>query len=550
MTTFAIRDAGDSALLLEFEPVISPSVNAMARGVAATLMQRQLAGVRDVVPTFRSVAVHFDPLAADVDAIRDALGSAVERPLAERAAAPVEIPVMYGGADGPDLEAVAAFAGVSEAEVIARHSRADYRVYMLGFLPGFAYMGPVDSAIAMPRRSSPRLNVPAGSVGIAGAQTGVYPFASPGGWQIIGRTSATMFDPGRTPPSLLAPGDRVRFVPVSSAPSLAEPSSRSAKHVAEPSFSSVKHVAEPSFSSVKHARHVTVLKPGLFTTVQDEGRWGCQQLGVPVSGAMDLRSHRLANALVGNDASAATLEVTIAGPELRMESDTVVAITGADLGAALDGTSVPVDAPLACQAGALLRFGTRRSGGRAYVSFGGGIAVPPTLGSRSTHVRTRMGGIGGRALRSGDLLPLGSPRQPAGSVAAEPGAVGGGARLRVMSGPQDGFFPAGALDVVLETRFTVVSDSDRMGYRLTGDRRIPPPVHEMISDATFAGALQVPASGQPILLMADRQTTGGYPQIAVVITADLPLAGQLVPGDWVEFELCSRSQALAALVAR
>jgi antagonist of KipI len=537
VTTFSVRDAGDSALLLELEPVISPAVNAIARGVATTLIQRQLAGVRDVVPTFRSVAVHFDPLAADVGAIRDALGGAVEQPLEDVAAEAIEVPVMYGGADGPDLEAVAAFAGVSEAEVIARHSRADYRVFMVGFLPGFAYLASVDSAIAMPRRPSPRLNVPAGSVGIAGTQTGVYPFASPGGWQIIGRTATTMFDPSRTPPSLLAPGDRVRFVPAATRPA-ADPSD-----VAEPVASSV----EPGFGP---AGHVTVLKPGLFTTVQDEGRWGYLRLGVPVSGAMDLRSHRLANALVGNESDAATLEVTVAGPELRMESDTVVAIAGADLGAALGGTSVPVDAPLACKAGAHLRFEARRSGGRAYVSFSGGIAVPPVLGSRSTHVRTRMGGIGGRALRAGDRLPLGLPRPATTSVAARTRTVAGGVRLRVMSGPQEGFFPAGALDVLLETRFTVATDSDRMGYRLTGDRLIPRIAHEMISDATFAGAVQVPASGQPILLMADRQTTGGYPQIAVVITADLPLAGQLVPGDWVEFELCSRSQALAALVAQ
>jgi biotin-dependent carboxylase-like uncharacterized protein len=184
------------------------------------------------------------------------------------------------------------------------------------------------------------------------------------------------------------------------------------------------------------------------------------------------------------------------------------------------------------------------------VSFAGGIDVPPVLGSRSTHVRTRMGGVEGRALRAGDVLPLGIPLQPTKGSAVRAKTVASGARLRVISGPQDEFFPSDALDVLVGTRFVVATDSDRMGFHLTSDRRITRLEREMISDATFAGAVQVPASGQPILLMADRQTTGGYPQIAVVITADLPLAGQLVPGDWVEFELCSRAQAVEALAAR
>jgi len=538
--TSRIRDAGDSALLLELEPVIAPAVNARIHGIAAALAGQQMAGVRDVVPTFRSVAVHFDPLTADVGAIREALASVAGQPVEDVAGDAVEVPVVYGGAEGPDLEAVAAFAGVSAAEVIERHSGAEYRVFMVGFLPGFAYMASVDSTIAMPRRPSPRLSVPAGSVGIAGTQTGVYPFASPGGWQLIGRTGSAMFDPQRTPPSLLAPGDRVRFVPVPSG------------FFAEPSFSSVRSSAdaELKLGAAKARSVVTVLKPGLFTTVQDEGRWGYQRLGVPVSGAMDLRSHRLANALVGNEASAATLEVTLAGPELRPESDTLVAVAGADLGAVLDGASVPADAPAPCRAGSVLRFEGRRMGGRAYVSFAGGIDVPPILGSRSTHVRTRMGGVEGRALRAGDVLPLGVPPRRAAGGSMRSKTVPGGARLRVMSGPQDAFFPSDALQVLVGTRFVVANDSDRMGFRLTSDRRIARLEREMISDATFAGAVQVPASGQPILLMADRQTTGGYPQIAVVITADLPLAGQLVPGDWVEFELCSRAEALAALVAQ
>jgi antagonist of KipI len=291
------------------------------------------------------------------------------------------------------------------------------------------------------------------------------------------------------------------------------------------------------------------LRPGLFTTVQDRGRWGFQAQGVPVCGAMDLVSHRLANALVGNDAAAATLEATIIGPEIRLEQDTMMAIGGADLSATVDGTALPPYQARRCAAGSVVRCGERRRGARAYLAFEGGVEVPAVLGSFATHVRSGMGGLGGRAAAAGDRIAIGPPpAREAGrvrDVAAPP--VHGGARVRVLPGPQDDLFDAHAFQALQGTRFTIASQSDRMGYRLEGGRIPHADRGEMISDATFAGAIQVPASGEPILLMADRQTTGGYPQIATVITADLPLAAQLAPGDWIEFEVCTRTQALKAL---
>jgi KipI family sensor histidine kinase inhibitor len=173
--------------------------------------------VRDVAPGYCTIGVHFDPLQTDLAALEQAIKSeyaALERVESVAERTPIEIPVSYGGQDGPDLGVVARHAGCSEAEVIARHSRRTYRVYMLGFVPGFSYMGRVDPSIAAPRHRVPRERVPAGSVGIAGGQTGVYPVQSPGGWQLIGRTSTVMFDADRTPPSLLSAGDLVRFVPV------------------------------------------------------------------------------------------------------------------------------------------------------------------------------------------------------------------------------------------------------------------------------------------------------------------------------------------------
>jgi antagonist of KipI len=246
---------------------------------------------------------------------------------------------------------------------------------------------------------------------------------------------------------------------------------------------------------------------------------------------------------------AATLEATIIGPELRFEQDATIAITGADLQPMLDGTPLVMGIVVRCAPGSVLRFGNRRAGARAYVAVDGGIGVRPVLGSRATHVMSGLGGVAGRALRAGDRVPL-RGRQPSAGGTARDRRIheGGSVRLRVMAGPQSEYADPLALQVLQGTRFIVSPQSDRMGYRLTGSA-LPTRKDsgEMISDATVVGAVQVPPSGQPILLMADRQTTGGYPQIAVVVTADLPLAAQLVPGDSIQFELCSRADAIAAL---
>jgi inhibitor of KinA len=201
-------------LLVELEPVIDPVVNERAILLASRIRDRRARGVRDVAPGYSTVGIHFDPLQTDLAALEQAIEaefSALSALDTVAGRTPIEIPVRY---NGPDLAAVAVHAGCSTAEVIERHSERTYRVYMLGFVPGFAYMGRVDPAIAAPRHRVPRERVPAGSVGIAGLQTGVYPVESPGGWQLIGHTSTIMFDAARERPSLLAAGDLVRFVPV------------------------------------------------------------------------------------------------------------------------------------------------------------------------------------------------------------------------------------------------------------------------------------------------------------------------------------------------
>lgn len=297
-------------------------------------------------------------------------------------------------------------------------------------------------------------------------------------------------------------------------------------------------------------RAVIIERAGMLTTVQDLGRWGHQRFGVPVSGPMDPWSHRRANRLVGNDDDAASLEVTLMGPTLRFEADAVFAVTGAEFELTVDDRPVP--SHTSCRAGAtsVLRFGRRLLGARAYVAIAGGVAVPAVLGSRSTHVASAMGGVDGRAIRPGDRIPIGLTREATrvGTAVPIPPLPNGGASVRVLRGPQDHCFGADALAVLTEARYLIGHDSDRMGYRLQG-----PPLQRcvdagLLSDATPLGVIQVPASGQPILLMADRQTTGGYPKIATVISADIGVAGQLAPGDWIAFRLCPPGEAVRALL--
>lgn len=296
---------------------------------------------------------------------------------------------------------------------------------------------------------------------------------------------------------------------------------------------------------------VEVARPGMLTTVQDLGRWGHQHSGVPVAGPMDACSHRLANRLAGNPDDAAALEVTLIGPDLLPDAEIVCAVAGAEFTIDVDGRRVDTRRAFVVPAQARLHFGERRAGARATLAVRGGFDVSPTFGSRATSLISRIGPFDGRALRTGDVLVV---RAEAHGPAVTPGRgiaiPRGAARVRVMLGPHDAMFTPDAIQTLLGSRYAIGSQSNRMGYRLEG----PPLRHagsaDILSDATPVGSLQVPASGLPILLMADRQTTGGYPKIATVITADLPLAGQLAPGDWIEFASCTRDEAVAALRER
>ncbi len=505
---------GDAALSCELGEASAPGVKARARALGRSLQAQPLPGQRECVPALTSVLVIFDPQVTTVAA----LGHGLRRRLDEHALEPTrevhEIPVRYGGPQGPDLAEVATRLGLAADEVVALHSGAEYEVEMLGFMPGFAYLGTLPDALELPRRATPRTRLPAGSVAIAGRQTGVYPAASPGGWHVLGRTNARLFDPARRPPALLQPGDRVRFRPVAALAPGQPPAASGAVFTSEPALE--------------------VLDPGLLTTVQDLGRFGWRSQGVAWSGALDPGSLAGANVALGNAAGAAGLEITLQGPHLRFLRALRFALCGADLSAVLERNDLgawPVPLGVAVQArpGNVLRFGEPARGCRAYLALAGGLSAPLVLGSRSSDVKA---GLGLPPLRGGELLGLGGGETAGGGMVlpAPPAPTGSEAEVRVILGPQQDHFAPADVAAFLATGWSLGHDSDRFGARLDGPRLRPLGPGEIASDGLVPGCVQVPPDGRPIVALGEGPTTGGYPKIATVVAADVPRLAQVVPG--------------------
>ncbi|MDQ2940824.1 MAG: 5-oxoprolinase subunit PxpB [Chloroflexota bacterium] len=500
-----------------------------AHALLASLDREPIVGVVDLVPGMETLLVELDPSAS-----LEVAASELERRLATlpgEAPSGREqvIPTCYGGELGLDLDDVARLTGLTTDQVVASHTAAPLQVQLIGFAPGFAYIGDLPEALRVPRLETPRTRTPPGSVAVAGRQTGIYPAALPGGWRVIGRTPITLFDPHRDPPAYLAPGDLVRFQPIlptaleeyagipADWPEREEPDSR------------------PSDAS---GVQIEVLDGGLLTAVQDAtGRPGWRRYGVQAAGAADRSAALLANRLAGNPDSAAVLEVTLLGPSLRLSAPVHVGLAGADLGATLDGRALP---PGGSASGRLISFGERRSGARAYLAIAGGIEVERVLGSPSTDMRSGFGGLGGRALRAGDRLDIGTASGASRAAAGRP-ATG---PIRVLPGPHLDRFAPGMLDRLCETTWTVAPEADRMGYRLDGPAVEHVGTAEVPSVGLPLGAVQVPPGGRPIIMLVDRPVTGGYPVIGCVPAADVCRVAQLLPGDPLRFARMGIGQAM------
>jgi KipI family sensor histidine kinase inhibitor len=497
-----VRRCGESALLIETDEVL---------GWYAALTARPMPGVVDLVPAARTLLVRYGS-DVDFEVVVSRLSNVTPRRAAAGGGDPVTIPVRY---DGADLADVARATGLSEDEVVSVHTGAEYTVAFTGFAPGFGYLTGLDERLRLPRRETPRTRVPSGAVAVAGEFTGVYPRPSPGGWHLLGHTTVPLWEPSRESPALLRPGSRVQFDAVSSLPAASAPVA-----------------AEPVVTG-----GIEVVRCGPLGTVQDLGRPGWASLGVGESGAADRASAALANRLVGNTAQAALLELSF-GATLAFREAARVAVTGALCAVSRDGRGEGVNAPFDVAAGQTLVVGPASVGLRTYVAVRGGIAVGETLGSRSTDV---LSGLGPAPLAAGAVLPVGDARDgppPAVQVAPVAAPSADGLVVRIVPGPRDDWFTEDALATLLAAPYTVTADSNRVGVRLDGPALTRSRDGELPSEGMVTGSVQVPSGGKPIVFLADHPVTGGYPVIAVVLAADLPVLAQARPGQTVRFTRC------------
>ncbi|WP_314505699.1 urea amidolyase family protein [uncultured Microbacterium sp.] len=512
-----ILPMGEHALLLEVDTLQD-----------ATDLHRRLdaarpPGVVDLVPAARTVLVRVDPpltLAAARAWIAATTTDSASLPLAT--ADLVELEVTY---DGADLAETAALLGMTAEELVRRHTGAEWTVAFTGFAPGFGYLVSPDWPFDVPRLLSPRTRVPRGSVGLAGGFTGAYPRETPGGWRLIGTTSAPLFDVDAASPALLAPGTRVRFRPVTASSS--RETARGGRDSGQTPQSGPPH-------AVSREGDLRVDEPGLLATVQDLGRPGAAALGVAPSGALDRGAARTANRLVGNAEGAAVIEVTMGGFRATAGRDHWFAVAGAWGPIRLAGIEIDPYEAHAWPAGAELHLDWFAHGARAYLAVRGGIEAAQALGSRSTDV---LAGIGAAHVQAGDALRVGEATAPIPVAALAPWGAPHDDELEVelAPGPRAEWFTASARRRLFDAVWTVTNDADRVGMRLDG-----PPLErerpgELPSEGMVPGALQVPPSGRPTILLADGPVTGGYPVIAVATDAALDLLAQARPGTRLRF---------------
>ncbi|WP_390894909.1 5-oxoprolinase subunit B/C family protein [Microbacterium festucae] len=475
-------------------------------------------GVIDLVPAARTVLVHVDPARLTLAAARgwlldtSAAASAPPRP-----ASVVDLPITY---DGADLHAVAALLGMSPDALAARHAAAAWTVAFTGFAPGFGYLVSPDWTLDVPRLTAPRTRVPQGAVGLAGAFTGAYPRETPGGWQLIGTTAAPLFDPAADPPALLAPGSRVRVVVVPATATIGAPA---------PAQSSTPPATPPA------APALVVRDPGLRATVQDLGRPGHLAEGIAPAGAADRGALRTANRLVGNPEAAAGIEIALGGFRATARADLWVAVTGAWGPVRIGGRAVDPYTAVPWPAGEELHIDWAAHGARAYLAVRGGVEAPAVARSRSTD---SLSGLGPPALAAGSALALaGEAVAPVPASDLHPWSPPDDTALEVAlaPGPRADWFTPAAHRALFDAVWTVSNEADRVGIRLDGPALARIRTAELPSEGMLPGAIQVPPSGQPVILGPDGPVTGGYPVIAVVADDSLDALAQARPGTRVRF---------------
>lgn len=485
------------------------------------------AEISEVIPGARTLMVRTAPGRAAGSRLAAAIAARAPSTTGPRQseAETIEIPVVYGG---EDLAEVATHLEISVAEVVAAHAAATWQVAFCGFAPGFAYMTCDDARFDLPRRASPRQRIPAGAVALAGRFCGVYPQASPGGWQLIGTTPVAMWDLARDPPALLRPGVRVRFV------------ERRGRMVPAAAATPAAASATAPAPVPVPAAGLRVLGTAFPILVQDTGRPGRAEQGISASGAVDLPSFRRANRRAGNPEASPALEITLGPARLAVDVAATFVLDGAAERAEIEAGDkrVPVDVsrPFALDPGEVLMIPPPARGMRSYLAVRGGFDVPLLLGSAA---RDTLAGVGPEPLGPGAHIAFAG--KPALAVDPDPvdppvlPAPNETVTLPVTLGPRSDWFPDASVALLLAQDWEVTAQSSRVGIRLEGQPLRRADARELPSEGTERGAIQVPHTGQPVLFLADHPLTGGYPVIATVLPEALHVAGQIPPGARIRF---------------
>ncbi|MCI1223825.1 MAG: 5-oxoprolinase subunit PxpB [Bifidobacterium subtile] len=563
-------NVGTSALLVELDAGDAHDV--MSLFDAISQRQREgdscLARLTEIVPAARTLLVRFEPLEVSRMSIEHAIRDLrSDKPQSARESRTVDVPVIY---DGEDLDAVAAMLGISPQQLVERHTSCSWTAAFVGFAPGFAYLTGDDPLFNVPRRQEPRLRVPAGSVGLAGAYSGVYPRASSGGWQLIGFTPVALWDERHDPPALIQPGDSVRFCVSHERIGAVGGSNRSAADGTDADADSsaaanrVGIAARQGRQGQQTTRRragsaptpvlvhgLRVVRPGAFAIFEDDGRTAAS-MGVTASGAADPTALHRANALVGNPAGTPAIEIAGGGACFAAIGEAVVALAGARAPIIICGkdgsfTAIARQEAFILNDGDSVELGTLRDGLRDYLAVQGGFAVEQVLGSASGDT---MSHIGPGPIRADDFLGFADePHTITGHGVdwSRLPARGSVTELTAALGPRDDWFTAQAIDDLLGQCWSVTTRSDRVGLRLNAERPLERIVtRELDSEGTVAGAIEVPGNGQPVLFLRDHPVTGGYPVIAVLDPDSLALAGQLPAGALVRFRVPGRDPGTAA----
>jgi KipI family sensor histidine kinase inhibitor len=488
----------------------APDIASSQQALAAVDAMRQnlLHGITDLIPSYLNVFVEFDPKHLETHAVKAWAESYLKREYPVLSSAPVEIPTHYNGAD---LESVAAQTGLTVPEVVQLHSSQTYHAFAVGFTPGFPFLGVLPEPLRLPRRAAPRANVPAHSVAIAAAQTGVYPFSSPGGWHLLGTAGVAMYDPTREPPFWVQAGNTVRFVPTDTL------------HTLPPLEPQRLLPLEPRYPALR------LEQAGLQTLLMDLGRSHVGHLGLAQSGVMDARSAARANALVGNPANAPVLELTLTGGVWTALRDVVLGFAGFGMTPSVNGEVISPSSSFLLRRGQVVRFTPTKYGVRGYLAISGGFEAQRVWGSASSDLRAGLGAL----LRAGDLLGSAAPKATrAGYSLFQPPLTP--ARVRLLKGAQPNLE---ALQALCSAPFAL-ERGDRMGLGLqVVDSRWQMALQggDVVSEATPLGAVQLTSSGGVLVLLHDRGRMGGYAKPAVVHPADIWRLGQVRLGETVHF---------------